>query len=285
MARLSDDYATSVVEAARIHAIRQAYRRHGAESSSICKSGLPGVTRQRVLENNGEMGGSDVSNSVNAQTGVVPPEVAVRTKNSSETIVQCFEGSWLPPPIRRPLRDARNLSQILCLNGGEEKYRHQPVEWCLLDAGYAGIPVLLLKRLWDPDTRPARGPLRWLSTIADETVKEALRDYKEQILLKGSTQIESNGMVDLVIAAPVIWRRDVEQEIPSEPSEVSSVAEMRPMQKERRTVPSWRYPNGLVFDKPSSHQRNWLGQGKIADRKACLLNFNDGDRDAFKSWQ
>ncbi|KAF4694260.1 hypothetical protein FOZ60_008740 [Perkinsus olseni] len=358
MARLSDDYATSVVEAAGIHAIRQAYRRHGAESSSICRAVcqvlqaivpmsntgtrlvleamemaldiLRRVT-DNVLEITGD-GGSDVS-TLNAQTGMVPPEVAVRTVNCClesrtmlvaarstvssgipreqlEAMVQCFE---VLAPATNPATAAEMLetSAVLCLNDGEESTDiNQLNKELLLDAGYAGIPVLLLKR-WctlghNPrlmrqacramlllQYRSANGARHFArlrvhmvlvaeiqpnaktggakalgrilalladlcagSTIADETVKKALRDYKTNPV-KGQPK-SSQTVVDLVIGAlEIITQQEpdtpdfeclfqaarlfgamLSREVPSEPSSESSVAgNASDAEGEARTVP------------------------------------------------
>ncbi|EER09610.1 hypothetical protein Pmar_PMAR008749 [Perkinsus marinus ATCC 50983] len=300
MARLSEDYATKVVEAAGIHTIRQAYRRHGAESSSICRAVcevLQGIvpvantgTRlvleamemsldilRRVTDNIMEIAGdaSEVS-TLYTQTGMVPLEVAVRTVNCClesrtamllaqtsvssgttrehlETIVQCFE---VLAPATNPATAAEMLDTpaVLCMSDGEE---HMDViqlnKELLLDAGYAGIPVLLIKR-WctlghnprlmrqacrailllqyrsasgarhfarlrvhmvlvaeiqpNAKTGGAKTLSRILalladlcagSTIADETVKKALRDYKTNPV-KGQPR-SSQTVVDLIIGA------------------------------------------------------------------------------------
>ncbi|KAF4714149.1 hypothetical protein FOZ63_027142 [Perkinsus olseni] len=270
-----------------------------------------------VLEITGD-GGSDVS-TLNAQTGMVPPEVAVRTVNCClesrtmlvaarstvssgipreqlKTIVQCFE---VLAPATNPATAAEMLetSAVLCLNDGEESTDiNQLNKELLLDAGYAGIPVLLLKR-WctlghNPrlmrqacramlllQYRSANGARHFArlrvhmvlvaeiqpnaktggakalgrilalladlcagSTIADETVKKALRDYKTNPV-KGQPK-SSQTVVDLVLGAlEIITQQEpdtpdfeclfqaarlfgamLSREVPSEPSSESSVA-------------------------------------------------------------
>ncbi|KAF4720090.1 hypothetical protein FOZ63_007847 [Perkinsus olseni] len=192
-----------------------------------------------------------------------------------EAMVQCFE---VLAPATNPATAAEMLetSAVLCLNDGEESTDiNQLNKELLLDAGSANgarhfarlrVHMVLVAEI-QPNAKTggakALGRILALladlcagSTIADETVKKALRDYKTNPV-KGQPK-SSQTVVDLVIGAlEIITQQEpdtpdfeclfqaarlfgamLSREIPSEPSSESSVAgNASDAEGEARTVP------------------------------------------------